>query len=605
MYLRFRQGKQIKSCQRVAQLVEHDKTGLGKGLNSKTDHLLSALSRVRLPSRWRLLNRSGAVRRPYRGKTSLDKGFHSRKSIGNCRFESCPGKAVCEKGGCTMGFMEQLHTTLSERKRTTENGAFCYETTGKALVDLNFSVASLRSEEDRTIIQRFLPAFYEDRILAVKWLFFLRDIRGGLGERRTFCILIQYLAKAFPEMTSGLIEIIAEYGRFDDLLYLLDTPLEQETLEFLRKQLEADILSSCKGGAVSLCAKWMPGKNTSSQESRKRAAKLQRYMGLTAREYRKMLSTLRACSGVTETYMSNNCWEQIDYRRVSSRANLLYRRAFLIHDKERREKYLKDVQENGAVIHAGVLMPHEIVTQYMKGVGWNQTLQEMDTALEELWNHLPDTVKDASNVLCVVDGSGSMTCPVGNGGTMALYVSNALGIYFAERMSGAYHNKFVTFSARPEYVDLSSCRTLREKLELALSHCDCTNTNIEATFELILQTAVRNHLSQKELPNTILIISDMEFDRAVYGQNDRTLFDTIKKRFKRYGYRMPKLVFWNVNSRTNGIPVRENELGVGLVSGFSVNICNMVLTNELDPFECLKKELNSERYKKVEELVSV
>ena len=166
-------------------------------------------------------------------------------------------------------------------------------------------------------------------------------------------------------------------------------------------------------------------------------------------------------------------------------------------------------------------------------------------------------------------------------------------------MSGPYQNRFITFSHKPKYVDLSSCRTLKEKLELALSNQDCTNTNIEATFELILQTAVKNHLPQEELPQTILIISDMEFDQAMWGCETDTLFKTIRKRFLIHGYCMPKLVFWNVNSRTNVIPVRENELGVGLVSGFSVNVCNMVLSNELDPFLCLKKLLERERYQKV------
>ena len=209
----------------------------------------------------------------------------------------------------------------------------------------------------------------------------------------------------------------------------------------------------------------------------------------------------------------------------------------------------------------------------------------------------------AENVLCVVDGSGSMLCPVGEGNTTALHVSNALGVYFAERMGGAYHNRFITFSNTPKYVDLSSCRTLKEKLELAFSNNDCTNTNIEATFRLILETAVRNRLRQEELPATILIISDMEFDQAMWGRNTDTLFGIIKKKFAAHGYKVPKLVFWNVNSRTNVIPVRENRLGVGLVSGFSVNICNMVLSNELDPFACLKKALEGERYRKVEECI--
>lgn len=502
-----------------------------------------------------------------------------------------------------MSFMENLHNILNDNMKMTENGAVGYETTGNALVDLNFAVSSLRNEEESRIINRFIHAFYEDRVLAVKWLFFLRDVRGGLGERRSFRIIIRYLAESVPDMVKGLVGIMSEYGRFDDLLCLMNTPAEETVLEVIRAQLEEDAANMECGRSISLCAKWMPSNNTSSAEARNMAAKLQKYMGLTAREYRKLLSGLRAYLNVTEVYMSNNEWEQIDYTKVASKANIIYRNAFLIHDEKRRTEYLEAVKNHEAVMHAGVLMPHEIVTRYVIKKGWQTQVGIEDTALEELWKNLSDTVDGAENVLCVVDGSGSMLCPVGSGGTTALHVSNALGIYFAERMRGAYHDKFITFSSKPKYVDLSSCRSLKEKLELAFSNDDCSNTNIEATFALILKTAVKNHLSQEELPQTVLVISDMEFDQAVGMRNTNTmiaLFEKIRKSFARYGYMLPKLVFWNVNSRTNVIPVRENELGVGLVSGFSVNVCNMVLSNELDPFFCLKKILNGERYRKVE-----
>ena len=502
-----------------------------------------------------------------------------------------------------MGFMEKLHIVLDNCVKLTENGALGYETTGKALVDLNFAVASLRNQDEEEIVKIFIPAFYEDRMLAMKWLFFLRDVRGGLGERRTFRVIMKYLAKSFPEMVNALVGIMAEYGRFDDLLCLFDTPVEETALLVLREQLEKDVQNMENGESVSLCAKWMPGNNTSSEESQRMAAKLRDFMGLTAKEYRKLLASLRKYLHVTEVFMSGNRWNEIDYGRVASRANLLYRKAFLVHDEERRKNFLKDVEEKGAVMHAGVLMPHEIVMQYTVRNGWRLNVNKEDTALEALWKNLSDTVAGAENVLCVVDGSGSMLCPVGEGNTTALHVSNALGVYFAERMGGAYHNRFITFSNTPKYVDLSACRTLKEKLELAFSNNDCTNTNIEATFRLILETAVRNRLRQEELPATILIISDMEFDQAMWGRNTDTLFGIIKMKFAAHGYKVPKLVFWNVNSRTNVIPVRENRLGVGLVSGFSVNICNMVLSNELDPFACLKKALEGERYRKVEECI--
>lgn len=503
-----------------------------------------------------------------------------------------------------MAFMDQLKNVLNNRIAYTENGARAYATTGKSLVDLNFAAASLRSMGEEEIVNRFIRAFYEDRMLALKWLFFLRDIRGGLGERRSFRMILRHLAETDKVLAGKLVEIVAEYGRYDDLLCLFDTAVEEQVLAYIAHQLNMDMEVMKMKQPVSLCAKWMPGNNTSSVASRENALKIQNYMGLTAKEYRSMLAELRAYLKVVEVQMSANNWDAINYEAVPSGANLLYRKAFYRHDEERRKAFLEAVAKNEKKIHAGVLMPHDIVAKYAARKGWYLTIGEEDASLEALWNHLSDTVNGAENVLCVVDGSGSMLCPVGDGNVTALHVSNALGIYFAEWMQGAYKNQFITFSSQPQYVDISKCRSLREKLELAFSHTDCSNTNIQATFELILQTAVKNQLAQEELPATVLVISDMEFDSATYGQNTETLFETIRKRFASFGYQMPKLVFWNVNSRTNTIPVRENQLGVGLVSGFSVNVCNMVLSNELDPYECLKKTLEGERYRRVEECVA-
>lgn len=502
-----------------------------------------------------------------------------------------------------MNFMEKLLNVLNDIMVYTENGAAGHATTGKALVDLNFSVASLRNASDDEIVRKFIPAFHEDRVLAMKWLFFLRDVRGGLGERRAFRVIMKYLATGYTDMVGRMVEIMAEYGRFDDLLCLMGTPVEDKVLSYLAAQLKRDVENMLNKEGISLCAKWMPSINTSSEESRAVAVKLKNYMRLTAKEYRKMLSGLREYLGVIEVAMSGNCWEEINYSAVPSKANVLYRNAFLNHDKERREAFLADVADNKVSMNAGVLMPHDIVARYVTRTGWRLNVNALDMSLEMLWKNLSDTVDGAENVLCVVDGSGSMTCSVGNGNLTALHVSNAIGIYFAERLKGAYKNKYITFSATPKYVDLSKCVTLREKLELALAHNDYTNTNIEATFDLVLATAVKNRLSQAELPQTILVISDMEFDQATSGNANETLFATIARKYAAYGYKLPKLVFWNVNSRTGVIPVRENELGVGLVSGFSVNVCNMVLSNELDPYKALKKVLNGPRYEAVEKLV--
>ena len=492
-----------------------------------------------------------------------------------------------------MGFMDKLKDVLDGRKAVTENGALGYASTGKALVDLNFAVASLRNESEEEIIKKFVKAYYEDRMLAVKWLFFLRDIRGGLGERRSFRIIFSYLASGEKKLAERLVPLVPEYGRFDDLLCLIGTPLEETVFGLFKEQLESDMEKMLNKKQVSLCAKWLPSINASSSETKNVAKKIVKYLGITAKEYRQMLASLREYIKVTEVLASSGRWHDIVYEYVPSKANLRFRNAFIKHDEERRKAYLESLVKGESKINAGTLMPHDIVLAYTKE--W-LTLADYDETLEQLWNSLDDTIKGAENILCVVDGSGSMTFCIGDSRLEAIDVSNALGIYFAERLSGPYKDRFITFSSKPEYVDLSKCKSLREKIELAFSHDDCTNTDIKATFRLVLETAVKNHLKQEELPSTILVISDMEFDYAVTSNSMETLFEGIDREFKEHGYKMPRLVFWNCNSRTNVIPVRENEFGVGLVSGFSVNVCKMVLSGKLDPYECLKEQLDSERY---------
>ena len=225
-----------------------------------------------------------------------------------------------------------------------------------------------------------------------------------------------------------------------------------------------------------------------------------------------------------------------------------------------------------------------------------------------MWKALPDYVKGNGNTICVADGSASMRSPIRGASVSALSVANAIAIYFAERSAGKFKNKYITFSEHPQLVDFSSCETLRDKIATALLHDECTNTNIEAVFDLILQTAINGYMKQSDMPKNILILSDMEFDSCVrtngrgysYFSPDEKLFITFAKRYAEHGYQLPRLVFWNIMSRTGSIPVKENELGVALVSGFSPAVVNMVLSNCVDPYECLLEQLNSERYAPVE-----
>jgi hypothetical protein len=358
---------------------------------------------------------------------------------------------------------------------------------------------------------------------------------------------------------------------------------------------------------ISLLAKWMPSANASSAQTKKYAKKLRKALNLTEREYRIALSKFRKYLDVVEVKMSNKNWSEINYETVPSRANLIYNGAFLRNDEARRREYLGQLEKGEVKINASTLYPHDIVHKYMSGGYWS-SLKSKDATIEGLWKALPDNVQGCGNTIVVADGSGSMTCNVGNTRVTALDVANALAIYFAERSSGQFKDKYITFSERPQLVDLSNCKSLHGKLQKALAHDEVANTNIEAVFDLILTTAIKNNMSQEDIPQNVLIISDMEFDRCATSNSkdywnrrpDQRLFKVIAKKYEDAGYKLPRLVFWNVNSRTGTIPVKENDLGVALVSGFSTNICKMVMSGNTDPYECLLETLNSKRYDAVE-----
>ena len=507
-------------------------------------------------------------------------------------------------------FMNDLKKTLNEdfNVSITENGAIGYRTTGKELLDINFAVASMRSMSEHQIVDKFVKAFYEDKLLAVKWLFYARDCREGVGERRLFRVCMKYLAKQHMDIAKTVIELIPEYGRWDDMWCLLDTDLKDEVIHFVKVQLTKDMKNIKENKPISLISKWLPSLNTSSTETKRIANIIRKGLNVSPRSYRKMLSSLRAYLDIVETHMSKKEWSEIDYSAVPSRANLIYNSAFLRNDEERRRKYLESLQKGETKINAGVLFPHDIVHKYTEDSGWysRRLKSNDDITLEELWKALPDYVNGTGNTICVADGSGSMTCRVGSGNVTALEVANALAIYFAERSSGQFKDTYITFSNRPQLVDLSKGKSLREKLEIARRYNEVAATNIEAVFNLILHTAINKNMTQDDLPQNIIILSDMEMNscaRSNSGKLNQRLFDLIADKYAEYGYKLPRLVFWNINSRTNTIPVKENDLGVALVSGFSPTIVKMVLSNKTDPFECLLEQINSERYKKVEDVI--
>ena len=505
-----------------------------------------------------------------------------------------------------MNFMENLRSEISNETQLTENGAVGFRTTGKNLLDLNFSITSLRNKSEDEIESKFVKAFYEDKMLAMKWLFYCRD-REAIGERRTFRTIMKYLASNHVEIAKEVLALIPEYGRWDDLWCLLDTELRYDIISIVKKQLNEDAKNMMENKPISLLAKWMPSINTSSFKTKNLAITLRKELGMTNVQYRKTLSKLRKYLNVVEVKMSAKEWNEINYSTVPSRANLLYNSAFLRNDEERRREYLAALErgDKNVKINASVLFPHDIVHRYHEVSGWySRKLKAKDTTLEELWKALPDYVKGNGNTICVADGSGSMTSTVGGTNVTALDVANALAIYFAERSSGQFKDNYITFSERPQLVDFSKANSLREKIEITRRHCEVANTNIEAVFDLILRTAISKNMKQEELPQNILILSDCEFDSMVncgYRKKpNQTLFNAIAAKYEEHGYRLPRLVFWNIMSRTGTIPVKQNDLGVALVSGFSPAIVKMVLSNSTDPYQCLLEQLNTERYAAVE-----
>lgn len=282
-------------------------------------------------------------------------------------------------------FMNDLKETLNEDMNIsiTENGAVGYRTTGKELLDINFAVVSMRRMSEQQIVDKFVKAFYEDKIIAIKWLFYARDAREGVGERRLFRVCMKYLAETHKDIAKAVIELIPEYGRMDDMWCLLDTDLKDDVIHFIKNQLDEDVKNMKEGKNCSLLAKWICSENTSSKETKRLAHIIRKGLGISPRSYRKMLTSLRSYLNIVETHMSKKEWSEIDYAAVPSRANLIYNSAFLRNDEERRRKYLESLQKGETKINAGVLFPHDIVHKYSEINGWSYRMKSKDdTTLE-------------------------------------------------------------------------------------------------------------------------------------------------------------------------------------------------------------------------------
>ena len=468
------------------------------------------------------------------------------------------------------------------RKTFTENGATAYNSTGEACLDLFSTIGALRNRPEVEVESLFAEAFKEDKLLATKILFYARDIREGCGERKVFRDLIKYLANNHAEAILPNLDLIGVYGRYDDLYELIGTPVENAMWKAMKTQFEEDVQNYKKGNAISLLAKWIKTPDASSKATRELGIKTANKLGYSVYDFKRILRKLRKHIGIVESYMSAGEWDKITYSEVPSRAMNIYRNAFMRHDEDRFAEFNNKAVNGEVKINSSTLYPYDIVEKVLRG--------QYDKTLEAQWRQLPNYVDEGTNAIVVADVSGSMM-----GRPMA--TSIGLGMYFAERNIGAYHNLFMTFSSTSDIVTLNG-ETLMQKVQFMHNADWGGSTNLKMAFERVLDIAVTNHIPQEEMVKSIIVISDIEIDFC--GDRDWSFYDAMKRKFTEAGYDIPNIVFWNVNSRNNVFHADSNKKGVQLCSGQSTTTFKQLMQCiGMTPVEMMMKVINSERYEAI------
>ena len=483
-----------------------------------------------------------------------------------------------------MNFSEVMREESKWTK--TENGADAKNTTDSALLDMFATIGSMRGRSEDKIIQKFELAFQEDPLGAMRCLFWVRDCRGGAGERRVFRVLLPYIAQKHYEELYRNLELIPEYGRWDDFYALIGTPMEEQFWPFISWKLFRDIKEMEAGRPCSLLAKWLKKADASSPNTRKLGIYTAKKLGMSVYDYKRLCVKLRRYIDVVEQRMSANEWDTINYPAVPSRAMMNYRKAFARHDQERFDEYLNKVQSGEQKINSATLYPYDIVEKILYG-------HEDSKVLEAQWNNLPNYVDDDVNAVVMADVSGSMS-----GRPMA--TSIGLAIYFAERNKGAYHNLFMTFSAHPKFVTVKG-NAITQKIN-SISKVEWGfSTDLEKALLKILDVAIDNHCSQEEMPKSLIIISDMEIDCCTRQNHRENFYDYVSRVYEEHGYKIPNVVFWNVNSRHDVFLADKDRKGVQLVSGQSASTFkNLIGCVDKTPVEMMYSVLNSERYQAIQ-----
>lgn len=490
----------------------------------------------------------------------------------------------------TLSDVMQKQSTI----KTTENGAIAYSTTNNDMLDFFSLAGSMRNRESEDIIEKFDLAYEKSPELAIKALFYIGDIRGGLGERRTFRLCLRRLANTNPEVVKRNIHLIPEYNRWDSIFELFDTDVEDTALDFISYQFIEDVTNKNDGKPISLLAKWLPSENASSNKTKLLAKKIRKALGLSSKRYRQHLSSLRKYLDVVETHMSANDWTNIKYENVPSNAMMRYRNAFYKHDEEGMNTYIDSVKSGEKKINSSVLYPYNIVHSYMDDYMWCAK-KSLDDVLEEQWKALPDYVTD-SNILVMADVSGSM---IGR----PIETSVGLATYFAQRNKGAFHNQYMTFTNRPHCVSIQDNWTLKKCIDYVMSKGVGYNTNLDMAFKYLLDMCTTNNIPQEELPTALVVISDMEIDRFGREGYNWSFVNRWERKFNEAGYKLPKLIMWNVEAR-NDTFLSQNP-NVLYVSGQSTSTFQYFTAalNGKTAYDFMLDILNSDRYSLIDTTV--
>lgn len=485
-----------------------------------------------------------------------------------------------------------------------KNHAITLASTGSTVLDFFSRAAACRSLLGSqagivTITQLFDAAYAENPELAVRTLFYTRDVRGGQGERGVFRTILAHLAATKPEIVSGNLNAIVEMGRWDDIVSLLLTNCEQEAARFLYAQLLADIENSQQGKPISILAKWLPSANTSSANTRLLAKRFMRLVGIKQeREYRKTLSALRRKIDIVERKLCAREFGEINYETIPARSGIKYRNAFLEKDGERYRAHIGAVLAGVKKVKAQTLFPYDIIsplfrsgTMGKRGDKYYATVSpispEEEEVMEAYWKSLPNYFENGQSALVVVDTSGSMR-------GLPIKVAVSLGLYCATKSKGEFAGTFITFSENPQLQALSGSTIAQQASNMSQAEWG-GSTNIQAVFANLLHAARRHAVPASGMASKIFIISDMQFDQAD-PTNKATNFEAIRAQYAEFGYQMPELVFWNVNGAADS-PVAKDERGVMLVSGCSPSILKTALTGKItSPYEKMLDVLSATRY---------